>query len=125
MPLKVSDLDLLEVEAVTHTASQTDDRSRDLDGLLLTREAALYLRLSPRTLERLRVSGAGPRFLKAGRGIRARVLYRQSDLAQWLSTHEFSSTSEYGQATDPGDGNIDASAGRHVATSGERDGGRR
>ena len=35
--------------------------------LLTTEEAAKYLRLSPRTLERYRVTGEGPRFLKVGR----------------------------------------------------------
>ena len=59
--------------------------------LFLTQsEAADLLRLSPRTLERHRVAGTGPRFVKAGR----RVLYRQSDLEAWASANTFSSTSE-------------------------------
>ena len=62
--------------------------------LLTTIEAAKFLRLSPRTLERLRVQGDGPRFMKAGRGLRARVLYTPSDLHDWVS-HKFGSTSEY------------------------------
>ena len=59
--------------------------------LFLTQaEAAELLRLSPRTLERHRVAGSGPRFIKAGR----RVLYRRSDLEQWALANTFSSTSE-------------------------------
>ena len=44
------------------------------------REAAALLCLSERTLERFRVSGDGPSFVKAAR----RVLYSQSDLDQWI-----------------------------------------
>ena len=65
------------------------------DQLLTTSEAAAIVRLSPRTLERLRVSGKGPRFLKAGSGKRARVLYRARDLDDWLAKFCFASTSEY------------------------------
>ena len=60
-----------------------------------TREAAKFLRLSPRTLERMRVEGAGPKFLKAGRGIRAKVLYREEDLRSWVEAITYGSTSEY------------------------------
>lgn len=63
--------------------------------LLTTVEAAAYLRLSPRTLERFRVDGTGPRFLKAGGGKRARVLYEAEELRKWLTGFAFNSTSEY------------------------------
>ena len=58
-------------------------------------EAARILRLSARTLERMRVEGSGPKYLKAGRGTRARVLYRPADLDSWLESRTFNSTSEY------------------------------
>jgi predicted DNA-binding transcriptional regulator AlpA len=58
--------------------------------LLNQREAAGYLRLSERTLERWRVSGDGPEFVKAGR----RVLYRQVDLESWIDKRIVGSTSE-------------------------------
>ena len=38
--------------------------------LRTTAEAADYLDLSPRTLERYRVTGEGPRFIKLGRRVR-------------------------------------------------------
>jgi Helix-turn-helix domain len=64
-------------------------------GYLTTVEAADFVRLSPRTLERLRVQGTGPRYIKAGRGKRAKVLYRIADLQEWLEATTFQSTSDY------------------------------
>jgi excisionase family DNA binding protein len=58
--------------------------------LLTQREAARFLRLSERTLERLRVSGGGPTYVKAGRLVR----YRESDLDAWVATRVVNSTSE-------------------------------
>jgi hypothetical protein len=63
---------------------------------LVSKDAARYLRMSHRTLERWRVNGDGPLFSKAGAGKRARVLYRKSDLDAWLFSRQHSSTSEYG-----------------------------
>lgn len=62
--------------------------------LLTTIEAAKVLRLSPRTLERHRVQGTGPSYMKAGRGLRARVLYAPDDLNAWIA-RKYGSTSEY------------------------------
>jgi len=70
------------------------------DRLLTTTEAAAYLRLAPKTLERFRVTAGGPPFLKAGPGKRARVLYRQSDLDAWLAKFSYASTSEYPNGKD-------------------------
>ncbi|MBU2580260.1 MAG: helix-turn-helix domain-containing protein [Alphaproteobacteria bacterium] len=64
---------------------------------LTTPEAAHYVRLSERTLERLRLDGTGPRYKKAGPGKRARVLYDRDDLIAWLDGSSFASTSEYGR----------------------------
>jgi len=58
--------------------------------LLTQVEAARLLQLSERTLERLRVSGAGPQFVKAGRSVR----YREIDLEAWIADRVVSSTSE-------------------------------
>jgi excisionase family DNA binding protein len=58
--------------------------------MLTTHEAADYLRLSRRTLERLRVSGLGPKFVKCGRSIR----YREVDLREWIASRVVASTSE-------------------------------
>jgi len=58
--------------------------------LLTQSEAARLLRLSERTLERLRVSGGGPVFVKAGRLVR----YREADLETWIASRVVGSTSE-------------------------------
>jgi excisionase family DNA binding protein len=59
--------------------------------MLTVHEAAGYLRLSVRTLERLRCSGLGPKFIRAGRRT---VRYRQSDIDEWLKGRVVRSTSE-------------------------------
>ena len=58
-------------------------------------EAAGMLRISKRTLERMRVEGTGPRYLKVGPGKRSRVLYRMAEVEAWLNRHSYGSTSEY------------------------------
>jgi predicted DNA-binding transcriptional regulator AlpA len=57
--------------------------------LLNQREAAVVLRLSERTLERFRLTGGGPVFVKAGR----RVLYREPDIEEWIASRTRASTS--------------------------------
>lgn len=59
---------------------------------LTTDEAGAFLRLSPRTLEKQRVLGGGPRFRKFG----ARVVYAAADLRAWADSHT------YGMTSDPG-----------------------
>ena len=58
--------------------------------LLTQVEAARLLQLSERTLERLRLQGGGPLFVKAGRAVR----YREADLEAWIEKRVVSSTSE-------------------------------
>jgi predicted DNA-binding transcriptional regulator AlpA len=59
-----------------------------------TRAAAKYAKLSVSTLEKLRVFGGGPRYLKLGR----RVVYPMDALEEWLRAKECGSTSEYAPA---------------------------
>jgi hypothetical protein len=65
-----------------------------LDTLLTGREAAEFLRLSERTMERQRLTGTGPKFVRIGRAIR----YRPRDLLDHLDRHVYRSTSEPGSA---------------------------
>ncbi|WP_234194294.1 helix-turn-helix domain-containing protein [Pseudacidovorax sp. NFM-22] len=61
---------------------------------LTTEEAAALLRLSPRTLEKQRVLGGGPRFRKFG----ARVVYARADLRAYADRNTFGMTSDPGYA---------------------------
>ena len=54
------------------------------------KEAADFLRISERTLERWRVEGNGPRFRRFGR----RVVYAKADLEIWADGRCYQSTSE-------------------------------
>ena len=51
-------------------------------------EAAAFLKLSPRTLEKQRMKGTGPRFRKFGR----RVVYSLKDLESWSNERVFDNT---------------------------------
>jgi predicted DNA-binding transcriptional regulator AlpA len=71
----------------THQSrDETDER------LLTTPEAAADLRVSKSYLDKRRVYGGGPKFLRFGK---RKVLYRKRDLDAWAAQHSFNSTSEY------------------------------
>lgn len=53
-------------------------------------EAAEFLCQSVRTLQKWRVTGAGPQFYKFGRSVR----YRRRDLARWVEERRRAHTSE-------------------------------
>jgi len=57
---------------------------------LNNKEAAGFLNLSPRTLEKQRVAGGGPKFRKFGR----RVVYALGDLEAWAEARGCQSTSD-------------------------------
>jgi predicted DNA-binding transcriptional regulator AlpA len=73
---------------------------------LRTPEAARFLGLSGRTLEKHRSYGTGPRYSKLG----GRVVYALSDLQAWVDRGMKASTS------DPGDGEV-LPAKRHAAAA--------
>lgn len=62
----------------------------DTNGPLDTSGAARHMGMSKSTLEKLRVFGGGPRFLKLGRTVR----YRSSDLDAWMGERLVTSTSD-------------------------------
>ena len=62
---------------------------------LRTPEAARFLGLSGRTLEKHRTYGTGPRYSKLG----GRVVYRVDDLQTWVDSGAKASTSDPGVAT--------------------------
>ena len=70
------------------------DMNENGKNYLNTREAAAWLNLSPRTLDRYRVSGDGPVFHRFG----GRVRYQVADLETWASARRRVSTSDDGTA---------------------------
>jgi predicted DNA-binding transcriptional regulator AlpA len=64
--------------------------------LLNQTEAAELLRLSQRTLERLRCVGGGPRFVR----LRGSVRYRIMDIEEWIALRVVSNTSERAPSND-------------------------
>ncbi len=60
---------------------------------LRTEEAARFLGLSPRTMEKHRVYGTGPLYRKLG----GRVVYAIHDLQEWADRGLRSSTSDQGR----------------------------
>lgn len=61
---------------------------------LTTEEAAARLRLQPQTLERWRMQGKGPAFIKQGHSKRAPVLYREEDIDAYESANLRTSTDD-------------------------------
>ena len=65
-------------------------KDRNMQPLLTQRQASEMLALSERTLERFRISGIGPKFVRMGKSIR----YRLSDVEAWIASRTVGSTSE-------------------------------
>ena len=81
MPLSLS---------LIHISTQQPTQTTQSARYLTNNEAADFLRLSPRTLEKQRVIGGGPRFRKFGR----RVMYAITDLEAWADARSFEMTSD-------------------------------
>ena len=80
------------MKANPHQRLQTDAaETREEDNRLVSADQlAARLKLSMRTLERMRHNGSGPRFTKIGN----KVLYREADVEAWLAERSFGSTAE-------------------------------
>ena len=72
-------------------------QARKESPFLTTVEAATYVCLSRRTLEKMRTAGNGPVFRKHGRYVR----YHIADLEAWSTARRTNSTSEYGALSPP------------------------
>jgi hypothetical protein len=62
----------------------------DPDAILTEAEAAQWLRLSVRTLQRGRIAGDGPEYLQLGK---RRLGYRVGTLRAWINSRQRASTS--------------------------------
>lgn len=64
--------------------------NNESDSVLDAREAALFIGVAVSTLAKMRCLGGSPAFVKAGR----KVLYRRSDLIEWLAARRVRNTIE-------------------------------
>lgn len=65
-------------------------RAKTVSPFLSTAQAAFYVGLSRRTLEKMRVTGGGPKYRKHGRYVR----YHIDDLNAWSEARSKTSTSD-------------------------------
>lgn len=61
-------------------------------------QAAEFLSSTKSWLDKARIVGGGPPFVRLGEGVGARVGYRLGDLQSWLSSRVHRSTSDLGAA---------------------------
>lgn len=80
---------------ITHQRSSQEGIAKGLARLLRTTEAAIYVGLSPRTMEKHRTYGTGPVYRKLGN----RVVYAIEDLDAWAAQGIRRSTSDPGVGT--------------------------
>ncbi len=63
---------------------------------LTTDEAAIFLRLSPSTMERMRKDGSGPNYIQGGakgaKGVNQKVTYLKLDLIKWQESRKVSNS---------------------------------
>lgn len=81
----------------TITTATTDSSARS--PYLTTLEAAAFLRVSKSYLDKARVYGNGPRFVRLGE---RKVVYHAADLDAWVAERQYASTSEYQDAVPSG-----------------------
>jgi hypothetical protein len=84
----------MEADVMTQAAIEVAETpaplARGASRYLSNNEAAAFLKLSPRTLEKQRVIGGGPKFRKFGR----RVVYAVEDLEGWADARSCDTTSD-------------------------------
>jgi len=81
-----------DADIITHV-----DPARKESPFLATKQAAQYVGLSPRTLEKMRTEGGGPSYRKHGRYVR----YHLADLDAWSISRLKNSTSEENASAPP------------------------
>lgn len=71
---------------------ESDKQEKPSSPYLDVAQAADYLRVSKNYLDKLRVSGKGPAFVRLGR---RKILYRKPDLDKWVEERIYASTTQY------------------------------
>jgi hypothetical protein len=84
---------LLAAAEVPHATTPKVEALSSQDQVLSVKDAAAFLHLAPSSLNRWRVCGGGPEFIRVGR----RILHRRTALDAFLAQHGFRNTSAYGR----------------------------
>lgn len=64
------------------------DQQKSLPVYLTPAEVADMLHLKEKTLEKWRMEERGPRFIRMGKGGRARVVYDVTDVTAWMNSQK-------------------------------------
>ena len=86
----VMDFDQIPNSAARNTAQHESSAANPPSPMLNVKATSRWSGLSVSTLNKLRLSGDGPRYIKAGR----RVLYDMRDVEAWLAKRKRNHTSE-------------------------------
>jgi predicted DNA-binding transcriptional regulator AlpA len=89
-PLSQREMTIRNLRQLGPTRSSVSGGPMKIDETLDTPSASKHCGISESTLEKWRVAGSGPPFLKLGRLVR----YSRSDLDNWMSSRRVHSTSE-------------------------------
>jgi hypothetical protein len=81
---------IMPIEALLQDGADAAAAPKRVSPFYSTVEAAEFLHLSPRTLEKMRLVGGGPPFCKLGR----RAFYTLPDLKEWAARRRCNSTSD-------------------------------
>lgn len=81
---------LWRVESVFRSAegSGGGNGPKGLPVYLTTIEVAQMLKMSPRSIEKIRLEGRGPRYFRLGPGGKSKVLYLLDDVLKWVESHQ-------------------------------------
>jgi hypothetical protein len=85
---------LSKTSATVITAATEPSYPGNIDPVFDVHGAAKYTGLSKSTLDKMRIFGGGPIFVKYAR----RVVYRMSDLDAWMDAKRVENTSQYATA---------------------------
>lgn len=66
------------------TEGAREARTKPLPVYLTSTEAANLMRISPRTLEKMRLEKRGPGYFRLGKSGRSKVIYSLSEVTQWM-----------------------------------------
>ncbi|QIG47575.1 helix-turn-helix domain-containing protein [Nordella sp. HKS 07] len=77
---------------VNQSVAKTSTPPVTAHNYLSVKEAAVFLRLSKSYLDKARVAGTGPEFIRLGA---KKIVYRLADLEAWMRQNRYQSTSEY------------------------------